>query len=148
MPGRTIIPSDRAWSKVGYCRALRTGDLIEVAGTSASGPGGIIMHVGDLYGQTKYVCDVILKAVHDLGGGAGDIVRTRVFVTDISRWEEAGRAHYEAFQDHVPASAFYQVSALLHPDLLIEIEATAIVGSAGPIEVLGAERTPQEDAQR
>jgi enamine deaminase RidA (YjgF/YER057c/UK114 family) len=147
MAGRTIIPSDRAWSKVGYCRALRTGDLIEVAGTSASGPGGTVLHVGDLYGQTKYVCDVILKAVQELGGDRGDIVRTRVFVTDISRWEEAGRAHYEAFKDHVPASAFYEVSALLHPELLIEIEATAIVGSAGPIEVLGAEQMPPTDAQ-
>lgn len=129
MAGRTIIPSDRIWSKVGYARAVRTGDLIEVAGTSPSGPGGKVLHVGDLYRQTKYVCEVILKAVRDLGGSDGDVVRTRVFVTDISRWEEAGRAHAEAFGANPPASAFYEVNALLHPDLMIEMEATAIVGS-------------------
>lgn len=142
MTGRTIIPSDRAWSKVGYCRALRTGDLIEVAGTSSSGPGGTVLHAGDLYAQASYVCGVIVRAVEELGGSRSDIVRTRVFVTDISRWEEAGRAHYEAFKDHVPASAFYEVSALLHPDLLIEIEATAVVGSGAPLTILGAERPP------
>jgi enamine deaminase RidA (YjgF/YER057c/UK114 family) len=129
MPGRQTIPSDRIWSKVGYSRAVRVGDLIEVAGTSPSGPDGVIMHPGDLYQQTKYVCDVILKAVRDLGGQDGDVVRTRVFVTDISRWEEAGKAHGEAFGANPPASAFYEVSALLHPELMIEIEATAIVGS-------------------
>lgn len=129
MGNRTIIPSDRVWSKVGYARAVRTGDLIEVAGTSASGPGGQIMHVDDLYGQASYVFDVILKAVRDLGGRDADVVRTRVFVTDISRWEEAGKAHAEAFGANPPASAFYEVSALLHPDLMIEVEATAIVGS-------------------
>lgn len=142
MTGRTIIPSDRAWSKVGYCRALRTGDLIEVAGTSASGPGGTVLHAGDLYAQTSYVCGVIVRAIEELGGSRSDVVRTRVFVTDISRWEEAGRAHYEAFKDHVPASAFYEVSALLHPDLMIEIEATAIVGSGTPLTVLGSEQAP------
>lgn len=130
MTNRTIIPSDRMWSKVGYARAVRTGGLIEVAGTSSSGPGGEVMHVGDPYRQAKYVCDVILQAVRDLGGSDGDVVRTRVFVTDITQWEEAGRAHAEAFGANPPASAFYEVSALLHPDLLIEIEATAIVGSA------------------
>lgn len=129
MAGRTIIPSDREWSQVGYARAVRTGNLIEVAGTSSSGPGGKILHVGDLYQQTKYVCDVILKAVRDLGGSDGDVVRTRVFVTDISQWQDSGRAHAEAFGENPPASAFYEVSALLHPDLLVEIEATAIVGS-------------------
>lgn len=129
MANRTIIPSDRIWSRVGYARAVRTGDLIEIAGTSSSGPGGEVMHVGDLYAQSRYVCELILKAVRDLGGDDGDVVRTRVFVTDISRWEEAGRAHAEAFGANPPASAFYEVSALLHPDLLIEIEATAIVGS-------------------
>lgn len=141
MTGRTIIPSDRMWSSTGYCRALRTGDLIEVAGTSASGPGGRILHVGDLYEQTRYVCGVIVRAVEDLGGARSDIVRTRVFVTDISRWEEAGRAHAEAFGTHPPTSAFYEVSALLHPDLLIEVEATAIVGSGATVRELDAERS-------
>lgn len=129
MATRTIIPSSRVWSKVGYARAVRTGDLIEIAGTSPSGPGGKIMYPGDPYRQAKYVFDVIIKAVKALGGDPADIVRTRVFVTDISKWEEAGRAHFEAFGEMPPASAFYEVSSLLHPDLSIEVEATAIVGS-------------------
>lgn len=143
MASRTVIPSDREWSQTGYCRALRTGDLIEVAGTSASAPGGRVMHVGDLYGQTRYVCGVIVRAIEELGGSRLDIVRTRVFVTDISRWEEAGRAHFEAFGERVPTSAFYEVSALLHPDLLVEIEAAAIVGSGETVIELAPERGPE-----
>lgn len=130
MAGRTVIPSNRVWSSVGYSRAVRVGDVIEVAGTSSSGPDGEILFPGDMYGQARRVCELIGKAVRDLGGQLEDVVRTRVFVTDISRWQEAGRAHGEAFGANPPASAFYEVSALLHPDLLIEVEATAIVGSA------------------
>lgn len=129
MTTRTSIPSNRIWSRVGYSRAVRVGDLIEVAGTSSSGPDGEILHAGDLYRQARQACDTICDAVRELGGKPTDVVRTRVFVTDISRWEEAGRAHYEAFGAAPPASAFYEIKALLHPDLLIEIEATAIVGS-------------------
>jgi enamine deaminase RidA (YjgF/YER057c/UK114 family) len=131
--GRTVIPSNRIWSGVGYSRAVRVGDIIEVAGTSASGPDGQILFPGDMYGQARYVCDLIGNAVRALGGQVEDVVRTRVFVTDITRWQEAGRAHGETFAANPPASAFYQVAALLHPDLLIEVEATAIVGS-GPAE--------------
>ena len=138
MAGRTVIPSNREWSSVGYSRAVRVGDLIEVAGTSASGPDGQILFAGDLYGQAAYVFRLILTAVRDLGGQDADVVRTRVFVTDISRWREAGRAHGEAFGANPPASAFYEISALLHPDLMIEVEATAIVGS-GPAEIRSSE---------
>ncbi|HET8589246.1 MAG TPA: RidA family protein [Nakamurella sp.] len=138
MPGRTVIPSNRIWSSVGYSRAVRVGDVIEVAGTSSSGPDGQILYPDDMYRQAKHVCELIGKAVQDLGGSVQDVVRTRVFVTDISRWQEAGRAHGETFGANPPASAFYQVAALLHPDLLIEVEATAIVGS-GPAQIGPAE---------
>jgi enamine deaminase RidA (YjgF/YER057c/UK114 family) len=121
------VPSERVWSHVGYSRAIRVGDLIEVAGTSASGPGGQIIAAGDMYGQAKYCIDVICKAIEELGGKVEDVIRTRVFITDISLWEEAGRAHGEVFGDIQPASAFVGVNELLHPDLMIEIEATAIV---------------------
>lgn len=121
------VPSERAWSHVGYSRAVRVGDVIEVAGTTASGPGGAIIAAGDMYGQTKYCIEVIAKAIEELGGRVEDVVRTRVFVTDISLWEEAGRAHGEVFGEILPASAFVGVNELLHPDLMIEIEATAIV---------------------
>ncbi|HLU30775.1 MAG TPA: RidA family protein [Acidimicrobiia bacterium] len=124
---RKKVPSNRIWSSVGYSRAIRVGNLIEVAGTSASAPGGVVVAPGDMYGQAKYCLEVIKNAIEELGGSIKDVVRTRVFVTDISRWEEAGRAHGEFFGDVEPASAFIGVSELLHPDLMIEIEATAIV---------------------
>ncbi len=123
------VPSERAWSHVGYSRAVRVGDVIEVAGTTASGPGGAIIAPGDMYEQAKYCIDVIRKAIEELGGRVEDVVRTRVFLTDISQWEEAGRAHGEVFGEILPASAFVGVSELLHPDLMIEVEATAIVRS-------------------
>ena len=125
---RTKVASERTWSHVGYSRAVRVGDVIEVAGTSASAPGGKIMYPGDMYRQAKYVIEVIKSAIEELGGSVEDVVRTRVFITDISLWEEAGRAHGEVFGEIQPASAFVGVNELLHPDLLIEVEATAIVG--------------------
>jgi enamine deaminase RidA (YjgF/YER057c/UK114 family) len=80
-----------------------------------------------MYEQARYCIDVIRKAIEELGGTVEDVIRTRVFITDISLWEEAGRAHGEVFGDIRPASAFVGVNELLHPDLMIEIEATAIV---------------------
>ena len=124
---RKRVPSERIWSKVGYSRAIRVGNVIEVAGTSASAPGGVIVAPGDMYGQAKYCIEVICNDIEELGGKVEDVVRTRIFITDISRWEEAGRAHGEVFGQIQPASAFVGVNELLHPDLMIEIEATAIV---------------------
>jgi enamine deaminase RidA (YjgF/YER057c/UK114 family) len=124
---RQKVPSERVWSHVGYSRAIRAGNIIEVAGTTASAPGGGIVAPGDMYEQAKYCIGVIREAIEQLGGTVEDVVRTRVFITDISRWEEAGRAHGEVFGEIKPASAFVGVNELLHPDLMIEIEATAIV---------------------
>jgi len=125
---RTAVASDRMWSHVGYSRAVRVGNIIEVAGTSSSGPDGQILHPGDMYAQAKECMGIIIAAIEELGGKTADIVRTRVFLTDMSRWEEAGRAHGEAFENvnPKPASAFIGTSELLHPELMIEIEATAI----------------------
>lgn len=124
---RSSVPSERIWSKVGYSRAVRMGDVIEVAGTSASAPGGVVVAPGDMYEQTKYVIGVMVDAIEELGGKPEDVIRTRVFLTDMSRWEEAGRAHGEVFGEIKPASSFVGTSELLHPDLLVEAEATAIV---------------------
>ena len=126
---RTAVASNRTWSHVGYSRAIRVGNLIEVAGTSSSGPDGRILHAADMYAQAKECMSIISAAVEELGGSVADIVRTRVFITDISLWEEAGRAHGEAFAnvEPKPASAFVGINELLHPDLMIEIEATAVV---------------------
>jgi enamine deaminase RidA (YjgF/YER057c/UK114 family) len=130
--GKIGVPSNRVWSTVGYSRAVRIGNLIEVAGTSASGPNGVILHPGDMYLQAKEVLRIIEDAVTELGGSLDDIVRTRVFVTDISLWREAGRAHGEAFGHMAvpPASAFYGVKELLDPEMLIEVEAEAIVSDS------------------
>ncbi|ASS69417.1 MULTISPECIES: RidA family protein [unclassified Paenibacillus] len=114
-------------SNVGYCRAVRAGNRIEVAGTTAMKDGEVIGE-GDLYEQAVAVLGIIGDAVQELGGSLSDVVRTRMYVTDISRWEEAGRAHGEFFGDVQPAATMVEVKALIDPRLLIEIEAEAIVG--------------------
>ena len=126
---RQRVSSDRPWDPVGYSRAVRCGDVIEVAGTTAMGPGDTVEIIapGDMYGQTKACLGIIVAALAELGAGPEHVVRTRMFVTDISLWEQAGRAHAEVFGEVKPASTMLEVSAFLDPELLIEIEATAIV---------------------
>ena len=128
MPGepRRQAPSNRPWDPVGYSRAVRAGDLIEVAGTTAGAPDGSVIAPGDMYGQTKACLEIILRALDKLGASAEHVIRTRMFLTDISLWEEAGRAHAEVFGDIKPASTMVEVSAFLDPEYLIEIEATAV----------------------
>ena len=128
------VTAKRPWSPlIGYSRAVRRGPLIEIGGTSATQQDGTVFAPGDPYEQTKHVFGVVIDAVRELGGQKSDIVRTRVFLTDISHWEQVGRAHGEFFADLLPASTFVEVSKLLLPELVIEIEATAYVldGSAG-----------------
>jgi enamine deaminase RidA (YjgF/YER057c/UK114 family) len=110
-----------------YSRATRIGGLIEVGGTTAGKPDGTIEGPGDLYAQTKYALSVVLAAVEELGGRKEDILRTRVFIHDIDDWRAAGRAHAEMFGEHLPTSSCIGGLAFLHPDLLVEIEATAYV---------------------
>ena len=126
---RQRVSSDRPWDPVGYSRAVRCGNVIEVAGTTAMGPGDTVEIIapGDMYGQTKACLGIIVAALAELGAGPEHVVRTRMFVTDISLWEQAGRAHAEVFGKVKPASTMLEVSAFLDPELLIEIEATAIV---------------------
>lgn len=119
--------SGSSWEKiVGYSRAQRVGNQIEVAGTTAS-DGDQIFGVGDPYAQTKHILMRIIEAVERLGGRKEDIVRTRMYVTNISDWQKVGKAHGEFFSDICPASTMVEVSALIHPELLIEIEASAII---------------------
>lgn len=126
---RSNVPSNRLWSNSAYSRALRIGDRIEVAGTTASGPDGEVLYVGDMLGQANHIFGVIRSAIEELGGSMEDVIRTRVFTTDISRWREIGAAHQAAFGHMAapPVSAFYGVKELLHPELLLEIEASAIL---------------------
>jgi len=124
---RVNISSGAVWEDlVGYSRAVRIGNQIEISGTT-SVDGDRVIGKGDLYHQTFFIFQKIEKTLRDAGASLNDIVRTRMYVTDISRWEEAGRAHSEFFKDIKPATSMIEVSRLIDPDLLIEIEVTAII---------------------
>lgn len=114
-------------SKVGYCRALRAGDRIFVTGTVALEPDGSVHAPGDAYRQTLRALELIEKALGELGADLSHVVRTRMFATDITRWEEIGKAHGKRFADHPPCTTLVEVSGLISPEMLIEIEADAVV---------------------
>ena len=116
---------------VGYSRAVRVGDQVAVAGTTTLNPGGVD-HPGDCYMQTRAVLSLIEDALRQAGASLSDVVRTRAFLTDISKADDYGRAHGEVFGDIRPAATLVEVSALVHPDLVVEIEVDAIVSSGPP----------------
>lgn len=124
---RKKISSGSPWENiVGYSRAVRVGNIIEVAGTTAM-DGDILIGKGDMYGQTIFIFKKIEKALSEAGATLADVVRTRMFVTDISLWEEVGKAHGEFFKEIKPVATMVEVSKLINDDLMIEIEVTAIV---------------------
>jgi enamine deaminase RidA (YjgF/YER057c/UK114 family) len=125
---RTIISSGSPWeSIVGYSRAVRVGSQICVAGTTASDETGNVIGRDDPYAQTMYALRKIERALNEAGATLDDVVRTRIFVTDISRWEEIGRAHGEIFGSVRPTATMVEVRRLINPDMLVEIEVDAIV---------------------
>jgi enamine deaminase RidA (YjgF/YER057c/UK114 family) len=124
---RKKISSGSPWEDlVGYSRAVRVGNTIEVAGTTAM-DGDVLVGRGDVYAQTVFIFQKIENTLEQAGAGMQDVVRTRMFITDISKWEEAGKAHAEFFKDTRPAATLVEVSKLINDDLLIEIEVTAIL---------------------
>ena len=124
---RNNISSGAVWEDIiGYSRTVRMGNIIEVSGTTAAN-GEEIIGGNNAYEQTKFILTKIDKALQEAGGNLTDVVRTRMFVTDISVWEEIGRAHGEVFSTIKPATTMVEVSALIQPGLLVEIEATAIL---------------------
>jgi enamine deaminase RidA (YjgF/YER057c/UK114 family) len=130
-PAVRKVSSDAPWEKiVGYSRAVAAGDYIFVTG-STSVEGGEVVHAGDARAQTTQAIANVAAALRKLGAGLPDVVRTRMFVTDIARWEEIGQAHREAFGETMPATSMVQVSALIDPELLVEIEAVAYKPVAG-----------------
>ena len=113
--------------KVGYCRALKAGHRVFVTGTAPVDPNGDVHAPGDPYAQTRRCLDIITASLAELGVGIESVVRTRMFTTDITRWEEYGRAHREVFGGHPPTTTLVEVRSLIHSDMLIEIEADALV---------------------
>ncbi|MBK7561414.1 MAG: RidA family protein [Chitinophagaceae bacterium] len=114
---------------VGYSRAVKVGNVVEVTGTVAVEENSLLVCKGDAYGQTKFIIEKIEKVLHRAGASLKDVVRTRMFVTDISRWEEYGKAHGEFFKDIKPCTSMIEVKGLIDPEYLVEIEATAIISS-------------------
>jgi enamine deaminase RidA (YjgF/YER057c/UK114 family) len=128
MSDRLNIHTGAPWeSIVGYCRAVRIGAHVAVTGTAAVGENGEVVGVGDANVQTRRCLEIIEKALKDAGASLSDVVRTRIYVTDISQWEAVGRAHGDVFGEVYPATTMVEVSALIDPDMLVEIEADAIV---------------------
>jgi len=127
MNQRRLISSGSPWEDVvGYSRAVRVGNVVEVAGTTAV-DGDLVIGGDSVYEQTRFIFQKINKALQEAGSSLEHVVRTRMYITDISKWEEAGRAHGEVFNQIKPASTMVEVSALIDTRLLIEIEATAII---------------------
>ena len=128
MSNRTNYSSGAVWEDiVGYSRAVKVGNVIEVTGTVAVDENGNTVGEGDAYLQTKFILQKIEAVLKRAGAELSDVVRTRMFVTDISRWEEYGRAHGEVFKTIKPCTSMIEVSRLIEPQFLIEIEATAII---------------------
>ena len=128
MSDRINISTGAKWEDhVGYSRAVRIGNQIEVSGSVAVREG-LVVGENNPYEQTRCIIQIIEEVLTELGSGLEDVIRTRIYVTDISRWEEVGRAHGEFFSSIKPATSMVEVSALISPEYLVEIEATALVG--------------------
>jgi enamine deaminase RidA (YjgF/YER057c/UK114 family) len=127
MKRQNIVSRSIYGKQIGFSRAARIGDIIAVSGTAPVGTDGKPAYVGDLYNQTRHCIEIIKDAVKAAGGSLFDTIRTRVYLTDISRWQDAAKAHREAFGDIRPACTFVEVKALIDRDWLVEIEADCLI---------------------
>lgn len=128
MPRRHNVSTGSKWEEiVGYSRAVRVGNVVEVAGTTAVDAQGQVVGPGDPYAQASFILRKIEKALHTAGASLSDVVRTRMYVTDIADWEAIGRAHGDYPRTVRPAATMVEVQSLISPELLVEIEVTAII---------------------
>lgn len=122
------ISSGAKWEDiVGYSRAIQVGNIIEVAGTTAVDKRGDVVGINDLYIQTKYIIQKVEKALKELDADLSNVIRTRIYTTDISKWEEIGKAHGEFFRKTKPVATMVEVSKLISPETLVEIEFSAVI---------------------